>query len=83
MPKGNSFFIANFFLDIGNDREIEKYCPPLLPGVDYDDHLTEDDSDGDEYPNIPVILLYIVEPFNYFIILLVLLLLYILYRLNQ
>lgn len=31
---------------------MEKYCPSILPNVDYDDNLTDDDSDGEAPPNI-------------------------------
>lgn len=33
---------------------MEKYCPGILPNIDYDDILTDDDSDGDAPPNIEV-----------------------------
>ncbi|KRX00149.1 hypothetical protein PPERSA_10648 [Pseudocohnilembus persalinus] len=38
--------------DYGYESEMEKYCPGILPNIDYDDILTDDDSDGDAPPNI-------------------------------
>ena len=54
------FYKKQVFLDIGNIINFEKNCPPMLSNVDYDDVLTDDDSDGDEYPSFPVINFYII-----------------------
>jgi len=31
---------------------LEKYCPSILPGKEYDDNITDDDSDGEGPPVI-------------------------------
>ena len=62
IPKGTliiakSNFILLFFfifLDFGYEDELEKYCPGILPEVEYDDVLTDDDSDGEAPPAIKV-----------------------------
>ena len=58
LPKGIFLFFENCFLDIGNNLNFEKYCPPMLSSREFDDILTDDDSDGDEYPTVPVKLIY-------------------------
>jgi len=40
--------------DFGYEDELEKYCPGILPEVEYDDVLTDDDSDGEAPPAIKV-----------------------------
>lgn len=42
-------------LDYGYENEIERYCPPLLAKKEYDDKLTDDDSDGEGPPQLNVV----------------------------
>lgn len=42
--------IILYSLDIGFEREIDQYCPDLMATKEYDDNLTDDDSDGEGPP---------------------------------
>ena len=42
-------------LDFGFEREMDEYCPDLMATRDYDDNLTDDDSDGEGPPLLQVV----------------------------
>jgi len=46
------------FIDIGNVSSLDKYCPGLLKEIEFDDILTDDDSDGENPPEILVSNIY-------------------------
>jgi len=41
-------------IDCGYIDKSEMHCPHALKECDYDDHLTDDDSDGEEPPVVDV-----------------------------
>lgn len=45
---GNMKF--KILIDFGFEREIDRYCPELMASKEYDDNLTDDDSDGEGPP---------------------------------
>lgn len=49
-----TFFYFSNFKDCGYIKSSEKYCSSSLKEKDYDDNLTDDDSDGEESPDMEV-----------------------------
>ena len=37
------------------ENEADKYCPQLMADKEYDDHITDDDSDGEGPPQLIVV----------------------------